>query len=147
MSGTDGTPTNKHAHLRVLFGGAHPQGRLTAEQREELTRKVSALTSEASLTHLAEQIESQYIEHCKGIIEEISEYTQIKCALETGKHITFVRHQSDILDGSTEGPIDPECERILYQGFLEMTRLVIQRWFSFYETGPVEDEDNQDATP
>ena len=110
--------SNRRPQLRVLFGGAHPEGVLSPREREKLYARKEELICHEFVVKRAELLEEVYYEHGAQVISECREYAQIATALKLGKHISFVQYQNDILDGEVEGEANSEIEKTLYQEFM-----------------------------
>ena len=54
------TPQDRRAQLKVLIGGAHPEGKLDMAAVEELRQQLNQMQSEDSLREFAEQYEEMY---------------------------------------------------------------------------------------
>ena len=65
-------------------------------------------------------------------MEECSRYARLYTSLKTGKHISFIELQNDILSGARQGEADEEVARHLYDGFMDCLAATIEHWASFY---------------
>ena len=108
------TPQDRRAQLKVLIGGAHPEGKLDAHDIEELRQQLNRMQSEDSLREFAEQFKEMYYSHGEHITARLKKYSRIRAAYMTQRHLTFIEHQNEILDGDREGEVDEACADILY---------------------------------
>lgn len=123
----------RRARFKVLIGGAHPEGRLSAEAKAAFERNVEEMRSEDAVREIAELLEDIYYEHGETVITRLRKYSRAYTALKLDKHITFVEHQNEILDGGREGTVDDECAQCLYESDMMLLSMSIRKWASMYE--------------
>ena len=127
------TPQDRRAQLKVLIGGAHPEGKLDMAAVEELRQQLNQMQSEDSLREFAEQFEEMYYNHGEHITARLKKYSRIQAAYMTQRHLTFIEHQNEILDGDREGEVDEACADILYTSFMRHLFEGILTWASMYK--------------
>ena len=95
---------------------------------------------DAALTERAEKLEHIYYREGKTIMEECNQYALLYTAHKTGRHISFIELQNDILNQTRQGEGDPEIARHLYDGFMDCIATTIEHWASFYRKVPFDPE-------
>ena len=85
----------RRARFKVLIGGAHPQGRLSADAKAALERNVEEMRSEDAVREIAELLENIYYEHGEAVNARLQKYSHAYTALRLGKHVTFVELQNE----------------------------------------------------
>ena len=126
------TPQDRRAQLKVLIGGAHPEGKLDKPSEETLRQALEKMTSENGLQEFAELLEDMYYSHGERITSILRKYSRMRVAFEMKRHITFVEHQNEILDGDREGEVDDECAKLLYVAFMDYLHHSILKWADIY---------------
>ena len=125
-------PAERRAQLKVLIGGAHPQGKLDQSLLEAIRYELEAMESEDGRREFAELLENMYHEHGEHITDWLKRYSRLAVAIEMKRHVTFVEHQNEILDGDREGEVDNECARLLYRAFMDYLHQGIVKWAEMY---------------
>ena len=132
-----GDRTNHPPHLKVLIGGAHPEGRLDEPSRARIRREADSLMEGAALARRAEGLEDMYYREGATITEECNRYALLYTSLKTGKHVSFVELQNDILNRGRQGETDVEIARHLYDGFMDCLATTIEHRALLPSQGPV----------
>ena len=117
--------------------------------REELSHRLNFLKKKTIVTWQAELLESLYFTHGQDVQGKAKEYAQLATSLQSGKHLTFVKYQNDILDGVIDPPnqeVDPSIEDALYKHFMRYLQEVILTWYYMYETDPTDTSDSNETT-
>ena len=132
--------TNHPPNLKVLIGGAHPEGRLDESSRARIKQEADSLMEDAALASRAEELEDMYYRKGEAITEECNRYALLYTSLKTGKHISFIELQNDILNRGRQGETEVEIARHLYDGFMDCLATSIEHWASFYRKVPFDPE-------
>ena len=128
------SPEERRAQFKVLLGGAHPQGRLSGDEKKRLEDLVKKLDSPNAHLGRAELLEEIYYKHGHEILEDCKLYARAHVCLEHDKHVTFVEYQNEILDGQRPGEPDEELAMALYYPFMKLLHRTIKTWCDMYDT-------------